>query len=130
MTADLTDITAPQPRKVTVTRYRCPFCRRQNSAKKKIVEHIARCWHNPAVKSCRTCLHFEKSCTETEVYGGEVRVCYQQDDLCTLGQTLPDNGFPAVNCPLWRDRDLEEDDPAEDEWDRDARALTTDGGAR
>ena len=56
MTAVAVEI-APEP--VTVTRWRCPFCRRSRAHKKATTEHIARCWLNPAVRSCKTCVNFE-----------------------------------------------------------------------
>ena len=45
---------------------------------------------------------------------------YEVDDECTLGELLPERA-PVVGCPLWRNRDEEEDQPAEDAWDRSAR---------
>jgi len=48
-------VTAIAPEAVVVTRWRCPFCRRSRSHKKAAAEHIARCWLNPAARSCKTC---------------------------------------------------------------------------
>lgn len=128
MTADLTDMTAPQPRKVTVTRYRCPFCRRQNSSKKTIAEHIARCWHNPATRGCRTCLHFERGRAVATYSAYEPPEALDAPDECAVGEELPENGFPVTDCPLWRDRDEDEDEPFVDAWDHGLREL--DGDAR
>ena len=38
-----------QPREVIVKRWRCAFCPRGYSVKKRAVEHMERCWHNPEV---------------------------------------------------------------------------------
>ena len=69
-----------EPIPVRVTRYRCPHCPRGHSTRRRAVEHIARCWHNPDVKSCKTCKHFERN------YDG-----YGED--CNLGIDL--SGRPA-----------------------------------
>ncbi|MBM9509936.1 hypothetical protein [Actinacidiphila acididurans] len=49
----------PVPVPVQVTRYKCPFCTRSRSRKQAIEQHIARCWHNPEVRACKTCTHYE-----------------------------------------------------------------------
>lgn len=37
-----------EPREVTVKRYRCAFCPRGYSVRKRAVEHMQGCRHNPA----------------------------------------------------------------------------------
>lgn len=37
------------------TRYRCPHCRRSYAHQATATKHIARCFRNPAVQSCKTC---------------------------------------------------------------------------
>ena len=69
-----------EPIPVRVTRYRCPYCPRGHSTRRRAVEHIARCWRNPDVKSCKTCKHFERN---YDGYG----------DDCNLGIDL--SGRPA-----------------------------------
>lgn len=47
-----------QPIPLTVTRYICPFCHRGRSRARACLEHMARCWKNPALKGCKTCINF------------------------------------------------------------------------
>ncbi|WP_372344665.1 hypothetical protein [Streptomyces sp. KL116D] len=49
----------PLPIPVVVTRHQCPFCRITRAKKARMVAHIARCWRNPAVRACKTCVRFE-----------------------------------------------------------------------
>jgi hypothetical protein len=71
-------VTAPIP--VRVLRHACPHCRRTHSRPGRAREHMARCWHNPDAKGCKTCKHFE-------TYGGEY------GDHCGIGVSL--KGRPA-----------------------------------
>jgi len=48
-----------EPIPVRVLRHRCPFCGRTASRPGRAREHIARCWHNPAARGCKTCRHFD-----------------------------------------------------------------------
>jgi len=74
-------------------RYRCPFCRRfARSARKSVVEHIASCWRNPAVRACITCRHFDVQPAEIEVGARGTEWCGAQDvELERI----------VVHCPLW-----------------------------
>ena len=95
--ADVEITTAPEPVKVTVTRFDCPFCgsRFRSSRKANVADHMTRCWSDPAKKTCRTCAHFE-------------RAAYADaEDSCALGVAVPQDG-PVIGCPVWRDRDEEE----------------------
>ena len=38
-----------------VLRYFCPHCSTSRAHKPAMVAHIARCWRNPAARSCKTC---------------------------------------------------------------------------
>lgn len=53
----MTAVALPIP--VVVTRHQCPFCRITRAKKAAMAAHIARCWHNPAAKACKTCRHYE-----------------------------------------------------------------------
>lgn len=64
-----------EPIPVMVRRFRCPFCPRGHASKARAVEHIGRCWSNPAARGCKTCRHF----AGWDVYGEEV--CEQGVDL-------------------------------------------------
>lgn len=50
--------TKASPEQITVTRWRCPHCRRSWSSRRNATTHIGRCWHNPAARGCRTCQNF------------------------------------------------------------------------
>ena len=114
----------PQPREVMVKRFVCPNCGWRRATKKLVVEHMARCWYDPANKSCKTCIHFSHDDGDPETGAPEVIWCSAQSKELQYAET------PVVSCPLWRDRDEEEDEPAEDAWDHGLRGLTVDGGAR
>lgn len=89
------------PESVRVTRWRCPFCHRSRSSKRATAEHIARCWLNPAVRSCKTCANFEP--------GGDACGCEPGcnwgspsggiPDSCAAGLKL--DGAVKTGCPLW-----------------------------
>lgn len=111
----MTDIeitSKPEPVKVMVPRFECAFCGSgfRRSKKKLVADHMKICWSEKAKRTCRTCVHFDRSA----IWGGE--------DVCDLGQDVPENA-PVVNCPLWRDRDEEEDKPFVDAWDHGLREL-------
>lgn len=85
-----------EPVRIKVTRYRCPFCERSRSRKQATVEHIARCWRNPAVRSCRTCANYEPP----NAGCGEYRCNCGSGEFCHAGVTLPDDG-PVTGCEKW-----------------------------
>lgn len=91
-----------EPMRVQVTRWRCPFCGRSHSGRSRARQHIARCWYNPAARSCKTCVHFQ------EATGGCFNDPYcncSSPESCSagvdVGQALP------VGCPLWKHLDRE-----------------------
>ena len=99
----------PQPIPFRTTRYRCPFCGRTGSHRVRIAAHIGRCWLNPAVRSCRTCDHYEPGhdacgCVAGCNWGSSGHV----PPSCDAGCAVPDNGFPRVDCPKWSKRIDEE----------------------
>ena len=55
MTQQPTAVDLPIP--VVVTRHQCPHCRRTWSKPTAATAHIARCWKNPATRSCKTCVY-------------------------------------------------------------------------
>ena len=90
------------PEAVTVTRWRCPFCRRSRSSKRATAEHIGRCWLNPAVRSCKTCAHLEP--------GGDACGCEPGCNWGSPSGSIPDScavgvdvssGEIKTGCPLW-----------------------------
>lgn len=95
--------TSTEPEKITVTRYRCPHCRRSWTRRSAAVAHIARCWSNPDAKNCRTCAYFIPANTCDEPTCG----CGGEDEECTAGVDLTQydrEGGPRdlpVGCPKW-----------------------------
>lgn len=51
----------PAPIPLMVRRYQCPFCPRRQASKARTVEHMGRCWQNPAARGCKTCKHFDRA---------------------------------------------------------------------
>jgi hypothetical protein len=47
------------PVAVRSVRHQCPFCRRTWGHRAAAAAHIARCWHNPEARACKTCVHYE-----------------------------------------------------------------------
>lgn len=105
-----TDLQAPdltaddEPAKVQVVRYQCPYCPYRRSSKALVRTHVARCWHRPANRSCRTCVHriHQWGCPPTHDYPGHPEV-----EECAVGLDLPehptdpDRVVPAIGCPQW-----------------------------
>lgn len=99
-------MTAPLgPVMVRVTRYACPHCSRSRSKRAATAAHIDRCWHNPAVRACKTCAHFDP--------GGDACGCEPGCNWgasgpaqpgCAAGVPMPDDFTPVTNCPEWSPR--------------------------
>lgn len=91
---------------VKVTRYACPFCSRSRAKKAATVEHIGRCWFNPANRTCKTCIHFSEAFTappEAWCFPGRHCTCNDMDASCQEDVDLPEwERRPIVGCPLWQ----------------------------
>jgi hypothetical protein len=99
-------MSATIPEQITVTRWRCPFCRRSRSAKRAAAEHMARCWLNPAVRSCKTCANFEPA---ADACGCEPGCNWGSPaggipDRCGAGADISD-GEVRTGCRLWQLRE-------------------------
>jgi hypothetical protein len=84
---------------VTVVRHQCPHCRGTWAKPAAAKAHIARCWKNPDVRSCKTCLHFEPA-ESGRCWGDPYCNCPDTPESCAAGASLEDG--LAVDCPLWR----------------------------
>lgn len=86
------------PIALKVTRWQCPACRRTWAKKARAAEHAARCWLNPANRSCKTCVHRIEPDSQ---YG------YDTEEGCRAGVELerdPAASFMAIlpiHCPKW-----------------------------
>lgn len=93
---------------IRITAFACKFrCGRIATKKKPLTEHEARCWLNPEVRGCKTCLHLG---TDSETiynphHGGnpgstdwevEYRVCLADESI-----DLRNDGL-RTKCPLWK----------------------------
>jgi hypothetical protein len=92
------DLALAEPEPVIVTRWRCPFCRQSRSSRPAARRHIARCWHNPASRSCKTCAHYEYE-PDGEYCVGTPCDCNQGYEQCGKGVSF-EAGLKA-GCPLW-----------------------------
>lgn len=101
----MTDTTITEPVKVQVTRWRCPFCGRSHSGRGRAREHMARCWFNPAARSCKTCVQFQPAiddCPGTPGCGcGNDEFCRAGLSVEVPSENRPDKTTFPVNCPLW-----------------------------
>jgi hypothetical protein len=82
---------------LAVTRHQCPYCRRFTRASLATVEdHMTRCWKNPGLKCCVTCVHH---------LDGK----HPEDDEACMADGGPepeDYLFPVLHCPLWKLREF------------------------
>lgn len=96
------------PIPVLVTRHQCPHCRRTHAKKAAAVAHIARCWLNPANRSCKGCAHYQQQHFSTPAEWcepGRSCSCNDWDEACTAADGPEDDyQFPVTNCPLWEAR--------------------------
>lgn len=97
-----------EPVRVQVTRWRCPHCGRSHSGRTRAQAHMARCWRNPAARSCKTCAHFQPAiddCPGTPGCGcGNDEFCHQDLDVQIAVETRPGTFTFPINCPLWSAR--------------------------
>lgn len=90
------------PIRTTVVRWKCPHCNRHHSRRPEAVAHVARCWLNPATRSCRTCkFHCQAyfSAPTDWCEPGRQCACNDMEEHCAAG--VEPETFPAVDCPLW-----------------------------
>jgi hypothetical protein len=95
------DKSEPIPRRVL--RHYCPHCGKSRSARTAAVNHIARCFKNPAAKSCRTCACYQP--VEQPEYSDYGRPSYPGcPEGCDAGVNI--EAGPVTNCALWEARRL------------------------
>lgn len=76
-----------EPIRKPVVRWECPHCHRTWARRSATTEHMARCWRNPATRSCFTCEHREEP-------SGDGIVEPFSPEGCRLGVPLPEVGLP------------------------------------
>ena len=88
------DIAAPVVTPFTVTRYRCPTCRKTGSSRAQMQAHADTCIHNLDTKSCATCAF--NVLRRLEVAGG-----YKLEYACSKGAREAGKTL-NLNCPSWQ----------------------------
>lgn len=83
-----------EPEKIRVTRYRCTHCGRSHSTRARALDHIGRCWSNPGVRACRTCVHHVVDTSEPDVG-------YVSPERCAASAEIDLSSGIRTNCPLW-----------------------------
>lgn len=94
--ADYTTRLVDLPMPVVVARHQCPFCRRYTRADLRLVQdHMTRCWLNPALRCCKTCIHHQNA-------SGTPGSPDEWLESCTnpAGPDWEDYRFPVLHCPL------------------------------
>ncbi|MFJ1765024.1 hypothetical protein ACIOD2_32185 [Amycolatopsis sp. NPDC088138] len=89
-------MTQPEPIPLHVVRWRCTFCPRSRSSKTATVKHIGRCWLNPAVRGCKTCVHYS---LPSGCPGGYDCNCPPETEDCAAGLDLTEG--LRTSCPKW-----------------------------
>lgn len=94
--------------RVVVTRHKCPHCGRTWSKQPAAAAHVARCWHNPAVRSCKTCEHHQPAYRGDTCNPGEWCACSDYPEACDV-DAVPAGAtfFPITDCPKWQPISLE-----------------------
>lgn len=96
------DVVTPAPVRAVVVRWWCPFCGRSHSDRPRTRAHMARCWLNPANRSCKTCTFFEFDYDEPDVgYRGLGETCRKGLDPQVPSENRPDRMVFPLHCSGW-----------------------------
>lgn len=94
------DVGPAQPIVKMVKRFVCPFCDRGHGKRASAVNHIARCFKNPAAMGCKTCVFWERGEAADVLRDGGGYP--GQPEMCGAGVDLSD-GLLSL-CSLWSDQ--------------------------
>lgn len=86
--------------RLTVIRYKCPHCRTTRAKKQAAEAHIARCWHNPEARGCKTCANFLPAGDGAQCFPGCDCVCGSYPESCDI-DAAPDDALPLIGCSRW-----------------------------
>lgn len=87
---------------VTVVRHRCPHCGASRAKQPAAQAHVARCWQNPDVRACKTCVHFEPYIPARSCWGDPQCNCPETPEGCAIGAWPDGMPFPVIDCPSWQ----------------------------
>jgi hypothetical protein len=90
-----------EPIALKVTRWQCPHCHRSRASKKATTEHIGRCWNNPAVRACRTCVNYRVVPTGDWCFPGRPCNCNDGYIECLAGIDTVADGSIVTGCEKW-----------------------------
>lgn len=79
-----------------ITRYECEHCGKHFATKKYAAKHESKCWANPDLKACRSCLYQKQKWVPVE---GKENHVIQDGHICEIDAGDGDN---IKNCPSWR----------------------------
>lgn len=82
---------------VTTVRHQCPHCRRTWAKQPAAASHVARCWHNPDVRSCKTCEHHEPGAAAGGCSCDPYCNCPEIPEGCAIAAATP----MVTDCPVW-----------------------------
>jgi hypothetical protein len=96
--ADHAQLFVDLPMPVVVSRHQCPFCRRFTRADaRQVTDHMTRCWQNPGLRCCKTCVHHQDASGTPGGTDEWLESCTHPE-----GPEYEDYRFPVLHCPLWQ----------------------------
>jgi hypothetical protein len=99
--ADHAQLFVDLPMPIVVSRHQCPFCRRFTRADAaQVRDHMTRCWQNPVLRCCKTCVHHQNASGTPGDPDEWVESCTNPD-----GPEWEDYRFPVLHCPLWQHKE-------------------------
>jgi hypothetical protein len=99
--ADHARILIDLPTPVVVSRHQCPFCRRFTRASiAQVRDHMTRCWQNPGLRCCKTCVHHQDASGTPGGIDEWLEACTNPD-----GPEYEEYRFPVLHCPLWQSKE-------------------------
>jgi len=85
-----------------VTRYHCGYCKKVMANKYAMKKHEDKCWYNPELKACFTCLEYNRDNRDVNPN------CEHHDQLLHKKSSVPPENieqllFYTSQCPFWID---------------------------
>ena len=96
-----------EPVRLQAVRFKCPYCPKSWSKRGPAAEHISRCWLNPGIRGCKTCIHHQPAYTAPAASWcepGRQCSCNDMDEHCSHEDGPETLAEPIAACPLWKSR--------------------------